>query len=438
MKTARTRRWLAVALLGLIGIAGCGGKDGAASSGQPKKAPLVSVRPVEVAPISREVELTGEVVAVNSVVIAATVEGPVEYLPWREGDRIERAGQKLVEINRELYRSEVKAAEAALGVARAKLEDMKAGTRPEEIAKARDAVRQLEESAAFAQLDYERMKTLFESGSGTRESLEKARVENVTQQAKLSSARQHLAMLEAGYTKTEIAVQEAIVNEAAAKLGLAKSRLDECVIFAPFAGTVTRVFVRPGDMAATKSPLLELADMSSLVVRVAVPEAHASEVREGMAAVIRLDAVPGKVFQGKIVRAYPGLDPRMRTRTVELALETPAVLMPGMFARVKLIIESVPDALVVPREAVLVTPAGGQVAFVVEDGKALARKVRTGIEQGDRVQVLAGLKAGEKVVVAGNEKLKDGVEVRVPEPKKSPGPPAAAAGGTPGKGGGAQ
>jgi len=411
---------IASALSGLAGIAGCGTQDGAGPSGQQKGVPLVTVRQAETASISRGIDLTGEVVAVNSVVIAATVEGPVGYCPWREGDRVERAGQKLVEIDRELYRSEVKASEAALEVARAKLEDMKAGTRPEEIAKARDSVRQLEESAAFAKADYERTVKLVESRIVSRESLDKAHVEHIAQQTRLSSARQHLEMLEAGYTKTAIAVQEAVVNEAAAKVHLASARLAECVIAAPFAGTVTRVFVRPGDMTAMKSPLLELADLSSLVVRVAVPEAHAAEVRDGMPAIVRLDAVPAKTFPGKVVRAYPELDRRMRTRTVELALDVPAPLMPGMFARVRLVIESVPGALVIPREAVTVTPAGGQVVFVVEDGKAAQRRVTTGIEEAGQVQILSGLKTGEKVVVAGHEKLKDGAAVRLPEGGKSP------------------
>jgi multidrug efflux pump subunit AcrA (membrane-fusion protein) len=398
--------------------AGCGGgdgKEGQTQPGQQTKAPLVILAPVTAASISRAVDLTGEVVAVNSVTIAATVEGPVGFCPWREGDRVERAGQKLVEIDRELYRAEAKAAEAALGVAQARLADMKAGTRPEEIAKAREAVRQTEESATFAKSDLDRVSKMVESGSLPGESLEKARVEHVGQQARLAAARQQLEMLEAGYTKTTVAVQEAAVKESEAKVDLAQARLAECVIAAPFAGTITRVHVRPGDMAAMKVPLLEMADFSSLVVRVAVPEAQAGAVREGLAAAVRLDALPGRTFEAKVARAYPELDRRMRTRTVELTVADKAALAPGMFARVGLVLETAADAAVVPREAVLVTPAGGRVAFVVEDGKAVQRKVTVGIEAGGKVQVLSGLRAGEKVVIQGHEKLKDGAEVRMPE-----------------------
>jgi multidrug efflux pump subunit AcrA (membrane-fusion protein) len=404
-----------------LALAGCGGKDDGKAGAANKKVPTVAVEAVRKEPIARLLELTGETVAVQSVVISAMVEGPISYCPWREGDNVETSADKparLVEINRELYRAEVNAAEAALEVARAKLADMKAGTRPEEIAKAQEAVRQLEEGTTFAKNDLERITKLVESGSLPGESLEKARVENAAERAKLAFAKRHLEMLEAGYTKTAIAMQDAAIKESQAKLDLAKARLNECVIFAPFSGTITRVHVQAGDMAAVKAPLLEMADLSSLVIRVAVPEAYASAVRDGMAAYVALDSLPGKTFNAKVVRVYPELDRRMRTRTVELALTDRANLAPGMFARIRLVLESIENTVTIPQQSVLLTPAGGQVAYVVADGKAAMRKVKTGIEQAGRVQVLSGLDGGEKVVTSGHEKLKDGMEVRVAEPVK--------------------
>ena len=420
----RSNRYLlaALALAGLLaslGLVGCEGKTDGKQAGAPKKVPTVAVEAVRREPLSRVLELTGETVAVESVIISATMEGPISYCPWREGDRVETAPEKparLIEISRELYRAEVNAAEAALEVATAKLTDLQAGTRPEEIAKAQETVRQLEESTSFAKNDLDRVTKLVESGSMPGEALEKARVEHIGELAKLSTAKRHLEMLEAGYTKTAIAVQEASVKEATAKLDLAKARLSECVIFAPFSGTITRVHVRRGDMAAAKAPLLEMADLSSLVIRVAVPEAYASAMRTDMKAQVSLDSLAGKTFAAKVARVYPELDRRMRTRTVELVVDEPANLAPGMFARVRLVLESVADAVTIPQQAIALTPAGGQVAYLVGDGKVVMRKVKTGIEQAGRVQVVAGLESGEKVVVTGHERLKDGTEVRVAGP----------------------
>jgi HlyD family secretion protein len=201
----------------------------------------------------------------------------------------------LIEIDRELYRAELGAAAVALGVAEAKLVDMRAGSRPEEIAKAKELVRQLQDSAAFAKSDLERITKLVQSGALPAESLDKARVTYVTEQARLSAAEKELEMLQAGYTQTAIGIQEAIVKEAQARLDLAKAKLAECTIFAPFSGTITRVYARKGDMASPRAALLEMADMSPIVIRVAVPEAYALKVYETMEACVSFDALPGQI-----------------------------------------------------------------------------------------------------------------------------------------------
>jgi membrane fusion protein (multidrug efflux system) len=406
-----------VLLLSVFWVWGCG--HSAAQKDQPsrKKAPLVSVETVAQGEINRYLDLTGEVISVEAVRISAMVEGPIGFCPWREGDRVD-AGEKLIEIDREMYRAEVNAAEASLAVARAKLEDMRAGVRPEEIEKARQSVREIEQSEAFEEKDFERIGQLVASGALPGEELERSRVKQTAAQARLNAARKQLEMLESGFTRTAIAVQEAAVKEAEAKLSMGKARLGECVIIAPFKGTLTKVFVRQGDMAATKAPLLEMADLESLVVRCAVPEARAGAVTQKMKAEVRLDALPDRTLTAEVTRVFPELDPRMRTRTIELVVRDTVELAPGMFGRVRLILESVADAVVVPLQSIIVTPAGAHVAFVAVEGKAVQRKVRTGIEESGRVQILSGLKPGELVVTAGQEKLKDGAEIRLPGPPK--------------------
>ncbi len=390
---------------------GCGGKDN--SQSQKKKAPLVVVEAVKEDVIVRTLDLTGEIVSIEMVEISSMLEGPIVFFPWREGDYV-KAGQKLVEIEREIYKAEVKAAEAALMVAEAKLIDMREGTRPEEIEKARQSVREAEQNAVFEKGDFERISQLVDSGALPGEELEKSRVKLTAAEAKMTTARQHLEMLEKGYTNSAIAVQQALVKEASAKLDLAKARFRECLINAPFSGTITKVFVRQGDMAAPKTPLLTLTDLSSLVFRSTVPEFHAAEVHNGMKAEVRIDALPGKVLNAEIARVYPELDPRMRTRTIELIVHDDVTLVPGMFGRARLILESISNAITVPVQSILVTPIGDQMAFVAENGKVVQRKVQTGIEQGGRIQILSGLKLGETVIVSGQEKLKNGIDIRLP------------------------
>jgi membrane fusion protein (multidrug efflux system) len=408
--------------LALVALAGCSLAESKAVPKEAAKPLPVMVKAEAITPrsVSRILELTGEVAAINTVTIAATVEGPITFNPWREGDRVER-GQKLIEINRPAYRRDVEAAQAWLGVAQAKLEDLRAGTRPEEIAQAAETVTKLEEALTFCKLDLARISTLVQRGGLPGEALDKAQVNCVDLQSQYAAATQRLAMLKAGPTATAIALQEAVLQEAAARVEQVKAKLAEGTIAAPFSGVVRKVSVRVGDLASVKSPLLELSDPSSLVVRFAMPEAVSSGDPARFPVEVGLDAYPGKTFHAKVVRQYPEIDSRTRTRIVEAKVLEPVPLVTGMFARLRVALETAEQALVIPVDAVRATPRGEQVAFIVQEGKAVQRTVTTGIEQGGLVQVTVGLAAGDQVVVAGQEGLKDGREVRLAGEKKADG-----------------
>ncbi|MCX5863088.1 MAG: efflux RND transporter periplasmic adaptor subunit [Deltaproteobacteria bacterium] len=198
-----------------------------------------------------------------------------------------------------------------------------------------------------------------------------------------------------------------------AQLEKMKESSEDYEVIAPWDGVISKVHVAEGNYVAARTVLVEVFDPNSLVVRMAVPEAHSQDIRLGMEVATTLDAYGGKTFRGRVSRIYPELDRRMRTRTAEVEVTDKVDLVPGMFARLGLILKSEKDTVVVPTEAVIVTPKGFRVAYVIEDGKAFQRKVTVGIEGGGKVQILAGIKPGEQIAIAGNEKLKDGVEVRV-------------------------
>ena len=379
----------------------------------------VKVEQVMPQPISKIYETTGDVVATEKVSLGATVEGPIVFCPWREGDWIQ-AGQKVIAIDRPLYRADVASAAAALAVARTKLDDLKAGSRPEEISQAKETVKKLEEAVDFAARDQERIRQLVNRGGLAGETLEKARVGLVDLQSQLASAQQRLGMLESGPTKTAIAVQEALVKEAEEKVKWAQVKLVEGTIVAPFTGVVTKVFVRVGDLASLKSPLVELLNPSSILLRFAMPEAlvGARSLSPGTPCdscpiLVNLDAYPGKSYRAKIVRIYPEVDQQTRHRLVEAKLVDKVNLASGMFARIKVSVESAPDALTVPSEAVGTTLSGDKVVLIVREGKAVRVKVSTGIVQGDRTQIVSGLQAGDRVIVLGQKSVKDGAPVKI-------------------------
>jgi membrane fusion protein, multidrug efflux system len=203
-----------------------------------------------------------------------------------------------------------------------------------------------------------------------------------------------------------------------AQLVQAEETARDYAICAPWDGVVSRVNVKEGEFVAPRAVLLEIYDPSSLVILAAIPERHAAEVTAGMRVDVRLDVYPDDMMQGRIERVYPYLDSRLRTRTMEITLEKPIDLLPGMFARLNVLLKNIEDAVIVPLEALVTTPKG-QVVFVVEDGKAIARAVKTGIEADNRIQLVSGVQPGDKVIIAGNEKLKDGVEVSLAVDEKS-------------------
>ncbi len=205
----------------------------------------------------------------------------------------------------------------------------------------------------------------------------------------------------------------AAYESARAQLVRAMEAVQDYSVLAPWDGIVSKVNIRDGDYVVPRAPLVEVYDPADLIVEAAVPERYSARLHNGLRLTVHLDAFPDSVFHARINRIYPFLEERMRTRTIEAEIDTEATILPGMFARLQLPLKTIDSAVVVPSQSVIVLPSGDKVAFVVNTDTVSQRSVELGIEQENRVQVLTGVTAGELVVVAGNEKLKPGAEVRV-------------------------
>ncbi len=219
-----------------------------------------------------------------------------------------------------------------------------------------------------------------------------------------------------GVPGEELDRARAAYENARAQLVKAMESVKDYSVHAPWDGIVSKVNIRDGDYVVPRAPLVEMYDPTNLVIEAAVPERYSAQLRNGLNLTVRLDAFPDSVFKARINRIYPFLEERMRTRTIETEIKADVSILPGMFARLQLPLRTVDSAIVVPGQSVLVTPAGDRVLFVVKSDTVERRKVELGIEQGNRVQIVSGITAGETVVVAGNETLKSGAEVRVIQP----------------------
>lgn len=196
--------------------------------------------------------------------------------------------------------------------------------------------------------------------------------------------------------------------------------LEDYIIRTPWEGIVSSVMVKEGEYIAPRTDILEIFDRSSLVISVNLPENESIEIKAKSEADISFDAYSGKVFSGYVSRIYPFLDPKLKTRKVEISLKDKIEILPGMFARIVLKLSKIENAVVIPANATKVTPKGKTVAFTAENGKAVMRVVETGIEQGDKVQIVKGISAGDPIIISGIGKLKDGsmIEISTEKPEE--------------------
>jgi len=397
-----------------------------------KKPILVEVATVGQGQISKEIKFTGSIEGNTEVRVFAKISAIIEELRVDSGDRIDK-GDLIAVLESAELRAQVAQARAALEVVEAKWDQMNVGARPEEIAQAEDLVSKANANLDNTEQNYRRMKALFERGTISKRQFETAELEYTVARADLNSAQERLDMLRKGATKEDRQALQAQVNQAKAALDLARIRLTYTRITSPINGTVSERFFDPGDLAVPNKTLVTIVQMDTVKVVVYFSENQIRFMAPGLQARLTVAAYPGKVFSGTIYKVSPTLNPATRMFSAEIrVLNEKRLLRPGMFATVTVSVDPHPNALLVPKEAVLykeqylensdnsVTKIG-QVSyvFVVEGGKAHMRKVSLGHESGPMVEVCTGVNKAEKVVIRGLHQIADGDSVTVVKDKGS-------------------
>lgn len=203
------------------------------------------------------------------------------------------------------------------------------------------------------------------------------------------------------------------LNEARARHMLQQARLAKSRIHAPFSGVLGLRRVSTGDYIKEGDDIVNLEDIRSLKLDFRVPETYLAGIKQGQQVSIQVDAYPGEPFNGKVYALDPRLDEQTRSVLLRARIANPDLrLRPGMFARVTLTLENRAEALLIPEQALW--PIGNeQFVFRIVDGKALQTRVQTGQREGGKVEISAGLSAGDMVVAAGQTKLRDGMAVQI-------------------------
>jgi membrane fusion protein (multidrug efflux system) len=240
--------------------------------------------------------------------------------------------------------------------------------------------------------------------------------------ARLNLDRERKLRQENMVSQSELDAAESTMKQTQANADNVRTVIEKKTIRAPFSGQVGIRQVNLGQYLDAGKPIVWMQTVTPVYADFTLPQQNLAQLSNGMPARLLIDAYPDRTFEGKLTAINPGLDQITRSISLRATFDNPDQLLhPGMFARVQVLLPEKSDVLVIPALSVLRAPSGDSV-FVIEQAastnntgkaglKVRQQLVRVGIERGDFVSVQTGLKAGEKIVSAGQFKLRTGMSV---------------------------
>jgi RND family efflux transporter MFP subunit len=349
------------------------------------------------APLVRSITVTGTLAADDQVVLGFKVAGRVAEVRVDLGSRVTQ-GQVVATLVDTDFGLRVRQAEAALAQARVRLGLEPTGDSdavdPENTALARQRRAVLQD----ARLNRDRTKTFVEKGLSAR--------------AALDSAEAALAVADGQYQDAleEIRNREGVLAQRRSELELARQQLQDTVLLSPLDGAVRERQVTVGEYRAPGSPVLTIVRTNPLRLQLSIPERDTPGLTTGLSARVRVDG-DATEHPGRLERIGAAISEVNRTLPVEVVVPNPKdALRPGQFATADIVITRDDRGLVVPQDAI-VTFAGIQKVLTVVEGRAHEQRIRIGRRNGDRVEVLEGLRGGDLVILDPGD-LIDGAPVQ--------------------------
>ena len=289
-----------------------------------------------------------------------------------------------------------------------------------------------EEAQVVAKVGGEVRQIFVEEGDTVREGQMLARLDGDRLRLELAKTDANLKKLDRDYRRTLDLAERGLVPKTTAEnlkydldalsaaYDSAKLELSYTEIRAPIPGVVSARHIKVGNTIRPNDPTFTVTDLDPLVAYVHVPEKEFRKIAPGQTAEVVVDALGGDRFVGSISRISPTVDSQTGTFKARVEVEDGSRrLKPGMFARVNIVYERRQAALQLPRTAIL-DADGQQSVYVVDDGKAQQRVIRTGLANGGWIEVLDGLEGSERVVTVGQAGLKSGTPVKIVDDRPQP------------------
>lgn len=375
----------------------------------------------------------GYLMAAHKIELATKVVGRVSWVGVEMGDKVEK-GQVLVRLEDEEYKARFAQQQGQLDAAKAKLAELLAGSRPQEILQAKANVDQAAAELANAERNYKRLLELESNRTVSTQEVADAETLVKSRKAQVDAQQQLYEMARLGPRQEQIDAQRAVVRQLEGGLALAKVDLDNTLICSTVTGTVLARNVEVGEFVTTgfvgeqgaKGYVVSIADLTDLRVELDVSQNDFSKVSAKQPCWIKTDAYPDRRYEGVVDLISPEANRQKATVQVRVKVLNPdELLKPDMNATVSFLS---PEKLATTRSAttaptgerpVLRVPASavrGGAVFVVEAGKAVQRTVTTGSTdaKGD-LEIKKGLIGGEDLITNPPATLKEGDPVRARE-----------------------
>ena len=402
----RSKSWLVPLLVGTglgIGLTGLGMTIMNRPTTKPAVTPQsvnlapsmsVTIASAELTPVARTLSVTGTVNARDLIPVLPQATGlQIKQILVDEGDSV-KSGQTLAVLDSSVLQTQIAQAKAEVESNRAVVRQRQA------------SLAQSRATLAEANSNYERYRGLADAGAISRQELE-------TRSTTATTAREAISVAQAN-----IASAEADVRISIARVQQQQTQLNQTIVRAPASGVIAEQTAQVGDVANSTQKIFSIIQNGSLELQAKVPATNLNQVKINSPVVVTSDADSRLRLQGNVREIAPLVDPQSREATVRIDLPATALLRPGMFASGAITIANAPG-IAIPAKAVLPQSDGSVIAFILTDGDIVrSQKITVGEVIGkSNVEIINGLKIGDRVVVAGAGYLKDGDKVQVVQGK---------------------
>lgn len=364
---------------------------------------------------------TGYIVAAHKIQVASKVLGRVAWIGVDKGDKVVK-GQVIARLEDDEYKAQLEQARGRLLALEARLKELETGSRPEEIDRSQAEFEEAQADVQNSKINLERNEKLSAEGVVSRQSLDDAKARYDRDVARMNALRKSMELVRIGPRREQIDAVRGQIVEARGSVAFFQSQLNNTVIKAPVTGTVLEREVEIGEFVTTsfvgergaKGYVVSLADLNDLEAELDISQNDFAKLNPKQRGIVTTDAFPDRKYEGVIDEISPEANRQKATVQVKVKVLNPDEYMrPEMNANVAFIDDTKKSAA--PTRPVVYVPTSAvkdNGVFVVAEGKALRRPVRTSTITSQGLRVEEGLFGGEELIVNPPADLKDGDRVK--------------------------